>query len=165
MRVRDPILHLREEHEHALAALDRLERGSKNLGSASDALEIIREALLFVDHEVRRHNEREEKVLFPRLGEEKGPIEVMLQEHRDLWENLDQLQSVIHTAMGDPLGGRQYFDGIRVSSLSIVSLLREHIDKENQILFRVADELLSPEVKLQMAEEMEQLIQGEVRIS
>jgi hemerythrin-like domain-containing protein len=165
MRVKDPILHLRQEHDHALAALDRLERGAVNLGSAADALQIIQDALQFVDFEMRRHNEREEKVLFPRLGDKKGPIEAMLQEHRDLWETLDRLQGDVHAAIEHPLGGGPYYDVIRKESLGIVSLLREHIDKENQVLFRVADEFLSPEVKAEMAGEMERLLEEEVQVT
>jgi hemerythrin-like domain-containing protein len=161
MRVKDPILYLREEHDHALGALDRLERGANNLGSASDALGTISDAVRFVDHEVRRHNEREEKVLFPRLEGEEGPVEMMLHEHRELWESLDRLQGHLHTAIMDPNGGAAYFGGIRDESLKIVSILRTHIEKENQILFRMADEMISPEDKVAMAEEMERLIEEE----
>lgn len=164
MRVKDPIQYLRDEHEHALAALDRLERGANNLGSASDALSIVRDAVRFIDHEVRHHNEREEKVLFPRLAEEKGPVDVMLQEHRELWTMLDRLQGSIQSAMEDPTDGSRYFAEIRAEGLDIVTLLRAHIEKENKILFRIAEEIIPPEEKLKMAEEMERLIEEEASV-
>jgi hemerythrin-like domain-containing protein len=164
MRVTDPILYLREEHEHALAALDRLEGGLRDLGKDPKALEVIREAVRFVNHEVRHHNEREEKVLFPRLSERTppgGPVEVMLAEHRQLWEHLDRLEEALGRIPAQGAPDQEVESEIRARGQAILDLLRAHIQKENMVLFRMADELIPPEVKQTMAAEMEELVAKE----
>ena len=163
-RVTDPILYLRQEHEHGLAALDRLESGLRALGREEAALETIRAAVRFVDFEIRHHNEREEKTLFPKLREHippGGPLEVMEAEHRELWEHLDRLQGALREAGGSLDPGGETAMEIRRWGSAVVSVLRGHIEKENMILFRMADQLLTPEEKSAIAEEMERLIEAE----
>ena len=90
------------------------------------------------------HHHKEEDVLFGALGgpETDGAVEMMLDEHRQarlltkgMREAARRLESGDDSARS-PLvtNARQY-----------VALLRDHIAKEDEMLFPMADELLSPE--------------------
>jgi hemerythrin-like domain-containing protein len=102
------------------------------------------------------HHHKEEDVLFGALSgpETEGAVEMMLDEHRQgrsltkgMREAARRLEAGDETARS-PLvtNARQY-----------VALLRDHIEKEDEMLFPMADELLS-------AEEQSQLIRGIERI-
>ena len=149
----DPIALLRREHDEALAALDRLEAGTKSLETPG-ARAAIEEAVSFLDDDVRGHNEREEECLFPVLERHLppvGPTAVMRAEHRELWELLAGLKQALGARPLDPRS-------VRMSGLAVVDLLRRHIEKENQILFPMSQHLLSPAEMGEVGRGMAELI-------
>jgi len=81
---------------------------------------------------VRRHNEDEERGLFPVLGAN-APLGPFLVEHETLWKLEEELAASIDGGDGDEVA--------RVA-LEIVDLLRAHIQRENDILFPMARALL-----------------------
>ena len=102
------------------------------------------------------HHHKEEDVLFGALGgpETEGAVEMMLDEHRQartltkgMREAARRLESGNESARG-PLvsNARQY-----------VALLRDHIEKEDEMLFPMANELLSPEVQSQLIRGIERI--------
>ena len=133
---------LMEEHELILSVLDALEQGARKLSEGSavppqfflDATDFIRN---FADG---CHHRKEEGVLFTTMvahgfPEQHGPIAVMLAEHeqgRDFTHDMGEAAQKL--AAGDP-GAR---DAVVRAALGYVSLLRSHIQKENQILFPMA---------------------------
>jgi hemerythrin-like domain-containing protein len=91
------------------------------------------------------HHAKEENLLFPLLGEkgfspEMGPVAVMLNEH-------EQGRNFVRAA----LEGIEEFKNGNYGELQTIyenlgnyaSLLQNHINKENNILFRMADQVLS----------------------
>jgi len=92
----------------------------------------------------RCHHAKEEAHLFPALerrgmAHEGGPIGVMLYEHeigRGLVAELNQSARAYQA--GDPAGGRRFVD----VAGRYIDLLSRHIQKEDNILFRVAEEML-----------------------
>ena len=128
-----PTQTLVDEHRVILKALDLLENAAHRLEAHEDVPEAWWRSLLdwlrgFADG---RHHAKEENVLFPamvRCGapERGGPIDVMLDEHATGRAFLHVMAegSVVQRAAA----AREY-----------VRLLREHIEKENQILFPFAD--------------------------
>ncbi len=98
------------------------------------------------------HHGKEERLLFPKLIEKgmpdrQGPIGVMLMEHdqgrgyvKSLAENIrlykEGDKEALQAAYGDMKG--------------YITLLREHIHKENNILFRMADNFLTAEEQSQL---------------
>jgi hemerythrin-like domain-containing protein len=153
MTIEDPIAHLRHEHDEALAALDRLEDGVRDL-DAPEARREVAEAVAFLDNEVRGHNEREEEALFPVLDRHlppTGPTAVMRAEHRQLWDLLGSFKASLAE---NPSAAGQAAD----AGMAIVGLLRRHIDKENGVLFPLAGQVLSPEEVEEVARGMERLI-------
>ncbi len=131
-----PIDHLQAEHriiEKALRALaglcDRLERGEHIDPDAFDRMFEFLES--FAD---RRHHQKEEKCLFVALGaqgvpRDRGPIGVMLQEHCTGRALIAQMRRAVNAHVIE-----QFIDAAR----AYVDLLSEHIQKEDNVLFRVA---------------------------
>jgi hemerythrin-like domain-containing protein len=140
-----PIDQLRAEHriiEQVLRALtglaERLARGEQVDANGFDRLFDF--LATFAD---RRHHQREEKCLFPALGlhgvpRDRGPIGVMLQEHctgRALISHMKRAASAY--ANGDPNAGILFAEHAH----NYVDLLSQHIQKEDNVLFNVAERL------------------------
>jgi hemerythrin-like domain-containing protein len=137
---------LSDEHrviERVLAALARLTEKP-----ATEFLESWKKALDFIRHFADQcHHVKEEKVLFAALEEhgipnQGGPIGMMLLEHeegrsyvRAMFDALGKVEA------GDPSAQAVLFENAK----QYLRLLREHIQKEDEILFRMADEVLSPD--------------------
>ena len=135
--------YLIKEHELIERVLNMLEQSALKVSSGETvpegfglwAITFFRE---FAD---QAHHEKEEELLFPLLEErgiprEGGPIGVMLNEHeigRDCVKGMEQALEQ------GPLGNVAYV----TAAVRYIELLRQHITKENQVLFRMADQCLS----------------------
>jgi len=149
----DPIRRFEEEHEVALAALDRLEAAAEALrGGASPEphFATAREVHGLLCGAVRQHNEDEERALFPVLGED-APLGPFLEEHETLWKLEEDLATAIDRA-----------DRERVArvSLDIADLLRTHIHRENEVLFPMARALLGADGLAMVARELDRRVSG-----
>ncbi len=105
------------------------------------------------------HHAKEEGYLFPALERagiprEHGPIGVMLSEH-DLARNhvLRMENSLNALANGEKQAQAEFVQHAR----SYAHLLAMHIEKENRVLFPMADERLSPDVQASLIEDFERL--------
>ena len=135
-----PTAVLMHEHEAVLAALEVLEGAGQALASGRQGAARDLDALLdffrgFVDH---CHHGKEERVLFPELvnrgvPREGGPVGVMLSEHELGRDHVRRIQALLDA--GD---GAQALPVIH----SYRGLLASHIQKENSVLFPMADQLL-----------------------
>jgi hemerythrin-like domain-containing protein len=133
----DVLTRFESEHGEALAALARLETAAAGLaaGERPEAhLATAREIHGILVGAVRRHNQEEERALFPAL-ESEAPVEPFLEEHRTLWRWEDDLARAID---------RADLPAVARLSLDIVHVLREHIQRENEVLFPMARALLGP---------------------
>ena len=104
------------------------------------------------------HHAKEEGLLFPKLVEkgmpkEQGPIGVMLSEHdkgrayvKGMAENISLYKS----------GKNEALKAVYLNMKGYTSLLRDHIHKENNILFKMADNFLSGEEQNQLLEKFNQ---------
>jgi hemerythrin-like domain-containing protein len=140
-----PTQILSDEHriiERVLGAVEKLAKGPVGaLEPWKKAIEFIRG---FAD---QCHHFKEEKVLFPAMEahgipSEGGPIGMMLMEHeegrsyvRSMLAALSLVEAKNEAAKESLLGNAQAY----------CRLLREHIQKEDEILFRMADEVISAE--------------------
>jgi hemerythrin-like domain-containing protein len=146
-----PTQVLRDEHRLILRVLALIESAAARVtaGGAlpeawwNQALTWLRE---FADH---NHHGKEERALFPALAKagvpvQGGPVGVMLAEH--------ERGRALLRAMGasDP---RSRVEAAR----DYVQLLREHIDKENGVLFPLAEAVLDEPVRQTLAREFEAL--------
>ena len=87
------------------------------------------------------HHAKEEDIFFPRLRErgipeEGGPIGVMLYEHT---VGRDCVRRMAAAAQATPFDA----SGFAAAARDFVPLLRNHIFKENNVLFKMAEQVLS----------------------
>jgi hemerythrin-like domain-containing protein len=148
--VKGPTDTLRDEHRlilRALALVDatagRLDRGDAlPPGWWERLVEWLRE---FAD---KNHHAKEERWLFPAMAAAgippAGPVSVMLAEHA---EGRDLMREM---TAGD---GRQRAEAAR----QYVRLLRDHIDKENGVLFPLADSVMDASAREAVASGIEVL--------
>lgn len=133
-----PTEELKHEHNIILHVLKAAQKQVDQTGGPDPAIvsEMIDFFVNFVD---RCHHTKEEKHLFPKMEEhgirhEGGPIGVMLQEH-------GQGRSLV-AAMREGLAANDTA-AMKNHLLDYVHLLQSHIGKENEVLFVMADKVLS----------------------
>jgi hemerythrin-like domain-containing protein len=142
-----PIEILKHEHEVILMVLDAAQREAETIGAAAKVdAERIREFLdFFRNFADRCHHAKEENHLFRRMVErgfpsEAGPIAVMLAEHDQGRAHLKAVEeSLAPAASGDASAAAEVHDHL----IGYAELLRQHIDKENNVLYVMAEQILA----------------------
>lgn len=139
---------LQKEHEIILSFLDKLEAVNQKIqametfksgGKEWTELKHITEHLIGAEP----HHQREEQILFPELEKRGvfGPPQVMLQEHEELRKHKHELER-----LGQEIGMRDFNDFKKQLNANVKFLifnLRDHIFKENNILYPTALEVIS----------------------
>ena len=146
---------LMNDHEAIMMALDIFSRmldlngqtAKSDQTEFSGFLDFLKE---FTD---KCHHGKEEGILFPAMigagvPDRGGPISVMVSEHI-------QGRGLIHD-MEEALEEPGNIDRFNLAGRNYVNLLRTHIQKENSILFPLAEKLFSPAVLEQMYFSFEQ---------
>lgn len=134
---------LRSEHEvilDVLSALESISRpalagGELDRSSARQVLDFLRG---FCD---RCHHGKEEQILFPALAEaglplEVGPLAVMASDHAEGRSLIAAMGQALEDAVQSQAGADVRFGS---AAAQYVALMREHIDKENGVLFPMGD--------------------------
>lgn len=144
----DPIALLMQEHrliEKVLDAFDGFAAALPGLSDpAPDLKDLVEFAREFADG---KHHAKEENVLFAAMiaagfPGDSGPIAVMLHEHGIFRELMGTLNGLAED--GGPWSEEQHGAAVRAIS-EYTDTLRMHIQKEDQILYPMAQRLLSPE--------------------
>jgi len=151
---------LRNEHEGILVMLDVLEQLAQNLRQGKPVnhhhLEQILDFLrTFAD---KCHHGKEEDLLFPALEaaglpRNGGPIAVMLDEHTRGRAAIRAMDEALTRLNAGEAAGQDFAE----AALTYVYLLRDHISKENQVLFMMAERLLPETTHAQLAQEFERV--------
>ena len=130
MTNKSPTDILRAEHDVVLGLLDKLEEnlGKKDIKSSEKNMVIL-------EKEFNKHSlNKEEKVLFPEIEKfmprEGGPTGMMIIEREDLGKSIKNCKDAIKA---------RDFNKLNYNGSHIINLLRQHIDKENNMLFMMAD--------------------------
>lgn len=142
---------LREEHRVILRALELLETAARRLDCGAPLpdgwlAQLVAWLRGFAD---RNHHAKEETALFPAMVKAGvpsmgGPIGIMLEEHergRGLIHGLEAVDPSVQAT-----AAREY-----------VAMLREHIEKENGVLFPLADAVLDETARRAVGRELESL--------
>ena len=143
MTTKSPTEILREEHDVVLKLLDELE---KNISSKD--IKSSEKNMLALEKEFEKHSlNKEEKALFPEIEKfiprEGGPTGMMIIEHKELVESINNSKDAIKT---------KNFKKLNDNGSHIIGLLRQHIDKENNILFMMAEMHLDDKQKKMISE-------------
>jgi hemerythrin-like domain-containing protein len=152
---------LRHEHEAILKMLEVTEKMANRLerdeAVRQEVLANLQEFFrLFVD---QCHHGKEEDLLFPLLEQKGiprtgGPIGVMLHEHEEGRALVREMGDAAEARESGPTGAGSRWAG---AARGYVGLLRGHIEKENNVLFMMAERVLSPREQEQLAEDFEKL--------
>lgn len=148
---------LRKEHDTILEMLDALEAAANRI----DAGNSVPQSFLADFHEFfslfadRCHHGKEEDLLFPLLERKGvprvgGPVGCMLAEHD---EGRGFVKIMARNAELCAKGDLQARKSWTAAARSYANLLRNHIWKENEILFLMAERLMSPEEQAALAAE------------
>lgn len=139
---------LMNEHRRIERVLDALETFAGGLAHSPGGgrATVARFALFFRDFADKRHHGKEEDRLFRALVEhgfpkEHGPVAVMLAEHDEGRAHVGALARI--GAGEGPLGAAEIGEVAR-HALAFAPLLRAHIQKEDQVLYPMAQQVLPP---------------------
>jgi hemerythrin-like domain-containing protein len=144
------------EHEGVLFGLTILEKMANKVEQSdeievSDIEEIINFFKLFAD---KCHHGKEEGLLFPAMQKagvpkDGGPIGQMLLEHDEGRKHIARMGLSIDNGV---LEGNKFTQAAR----NYISLMREHINKENRILFPLGDKIIPMDEQQQLLEQFEE---------
>ncbi|MGE5486125.1 MAG: DUF438 domain-containing protein [Ignavibacteriales bacterium] len=144
-----PIHTFKEEHRLILQFLSTLEDGAAELTGRperaiiADRLPALRQA---ANHllEAEGHHVREENVLFPYMGKHgiTEPPAVMWSEHNDLRALKKRVKEVIDSH--DRLTPEEFAEQLGHAVKALAPVLSSHIYKENNILYPMALDAISP---------------------
>ncbi len=140
IQTQDPIQLLKAEHDAALEQVERMELAASELNTPrqQEALESLRRGIDYLEREVRAHGKLEEEVLYPALGRHvpKQIVESLIDEHKELWWKMDLLDNVLQRKQ-PPM------NEVRWHAVALIDAMRRHIDKENNMVFLMAAQMLS----------------------
>ncbi|MEN6555675.1 MAG: hemerythrin domain-containing protein [Anaerolineaceae bacterium] len=144
---------LLNEHDailHVFSILDKMLTSSKfdeerDLNFADELVHFLK---VFAD---QCHHGKEEGFLFKELENrgvpnQGGPISVMLQEHMLGRQLIAKMSEAVQDAD---------LEAFKLHAVEYRDLLRQHIQKENAVLFKLADQLISDEEQMELFEKFE----------
>lgn len=144
MKATDILIH---EHELILRGVAVLERMARRANGgeavpAADARSIIEFIRKFADG---CHHAKEEGVLFPAMEaagipRQGGPIGMMLSEHDQGRAAVKAMDLAVSGFGADPAAPEAFAR----AAFAYATLLSNHIFKENNVLFRMADQMIPP---------------------
>ncbi|MEK6935158.1 MAG: hemerythrin domain-containing protein [Nanoarchaeota archaeon] len=124
---KNPTEILKKEHDIVLKILDSLELNlnRRDIKQSKNNINILQK-------EFNKHSlNKEEKVFFPEIEKfmprDGGPTGMMIIEHQDLTKSIEMFKN------------EENINNLIETGNHIIGLLRQHIDKENSMLFMMAD--------------------------
>jgi hemerythrin-like domain-containing protein len=157
----NPIEKLKAEHQIILRGIDLLEKGANQLEQGKEiASDYFRKSIDFIrNYADKYHHAKEEDILFVRLGKvgfptQAGPVAVMLHEHNLGRGFVSGMEAAVEKyAVGD----KTAIEEIAKNAHSYAELLRQHIRKEDMVLYPMAENALGKAGVDQMQSEFEQV--------
>jgi hemerythrin-like domain-containing protein len=156
---------LMEEHRIIERVLAALEKAAKRLeaGEPIQAGFFIEAADFVKGFADGCHHKKEEGVLFKSLtqhdlSEQAGPVAVMLAEHE---QGRTFTRAMREAALKLKAGDQSAKQAIIHNSRGYAALLRQHIAKEDGVLFPMADRVIPPEDQGKVAEDFERIEEEE----
>ena len=130
MTGKSPTDILRKEHDIVLNLLDKLEKCIEKSDMKSSGKNIA-----VLEGEFNKHSlNKEEKALFPEIEKfmprDGGPTGMMIMEHEDLVNSIKNCKDAVKTGN---------IERLNENGSHIIELLRQHINKEDNILFMMAE--------------------------
>jgi hemerythrin-like domain-containing protein len=159
----DSIQVMMREHEQILQVLEALDRFVDAVhGAREDKLELGHFVTFIGEYADERHHGKEEHVLFTAMARngfppEQGPVGMMIEEHQEMRGMVAVLRGL---AEQDAAWSSSDQERLADAARSYTGMLREHIMKENEMLYPMAMEHLPPAAQDQVDEECAALDQS-----
>jgi len=154
--MQDPIEILMREHRTIETVLDALDVYAEALaeGAGPERRDLGQFVTFIREFADRKHHGKEEAILFDAMAShgfprEAGPVAVMLREHDIGRGHVGAMAEVASSEDAWTDGERKR---ARDEARSFTGLLRQHIQKEDTILYPMAKAQLPPEAMVQVAE-------------
>jgi hemerythrin-like domain-containing protein len=135
-----------DEHEVILSVIEAVENVAQRPDTAAVTNGFLEKACdFFANFADRCHHGKEEVHLFPMLESrgvprQNGPIGCMLHEHDEGRAHIQAVRAAVgRSREGDPSA----IVVAKLEALAFCNLLRQHIEKENQVLFIISDRVMS----------------------
>jgi hemerythrin-like domain-containing protein len=153
--------NLENDHVNILRLIDVMEQITTHSAPDADHLELV--VNLIRNYADGLHHAKEEKLLFPLMAKkgfstEHGPIAVMLDDHA---EGRNYVKGIAEQIPAYRNGNVGVLSTIFSNMLGYIDLLRGHIQKENNILFRMADNAISETEQNWLLEQFANLENGQ----
>lgn len=154
-----PTQVLRDEHELVLVVVGAMEREVASIERTGEAhadrvAQMVDFTRNFTDG---CHHNKEEKVLFPLLEQREaaagGPVSVMLSEHEAGRRAIRAIDEALPRVADDASARKTVAENLGLYA----QLLRLHINKENNVLFPLADRLLNASDKERLTIEFDRI--------
>lgn len=135
--------NLENDHVQILRLIEVMERITKSADPNVEHLETIVKVIReFADG---LHHAKEEQLLFPLMVEkgfsnQTGPVAVMLHDHT---EGRNFVKGIAENISLFRQGNQNALQGVYTNMLGYADLLKNHIAKENNVLFRMADKVFT----------------------
>src|SRR3970040_1095158 len=148
---------LKQEHRIIEKVLGAVEKLTKSPGEIP--VDLWEKAIDFIRNFADKcHHLKEEGLLFPMLEEhgiprEGGPVGMMLMEHEEGRGYVRAMAAALSAAKGDAEGAKKQ---LGENARAYLRLLKEHIAKEDQILFEMADAHIGPQGQRMLLEQFEE---------
>jgi hemerythrin-like domain-containing protein len=163
------IQDLRMEHDAVrltLKVLDRIAQKIERQGSLDNPQHVDQLLEFFVIFVDKCHHGKEEELLFPAMEQagvarDKGPIGVMLREHELGRECVQKMKTAFsRIKAGEPLAAKDFVS----VAYAYISLLNQHIDKENNVLFPMAERQLSEATQADLSKGFERIEEQKIGV-
>lgn len=149
--------NLEHDHEHILQLIEVM--FSMIDKKASDSVHFETVISVISNFADGFHHAKEEELLFPSMGTkgfsmEQGPIAVMLHDHELGRHYVQQMRQALQQyKQGDSFALQDIYDNMT----GYGQLLQGHIGKENNVLFRMADKILSEEEQQELLTKFQEI--------
>jgi hemerythrin-like domain-containing protein len=161
-----PTETLKHEHKIVLLVLTGAEREARSIQAGTQAhVEEVEQMVDFFKNFVDRcHHGKEERHLFPAMNArgmplEAGPLAVMLHEHEQGRAAVRAIAGALERVKGGNAGAT---GELAEALLGYVELLRNHISKEDNVLFPMADRMLPAQEQGDLAVLFEKVEEDEI---
>ncbi|MDG5787109.1 hemerythrin domain-containing protein [Evansella sp. AB-P1] len=163
-----PLQQLYDEHPSLLDKMAEFNKmvmqfeNSEDTLNWNEAIEQLNEKLIVFVTELEPHSDREEDVLFEmmvkHIGREGGPIPVMEHEHHTAKQNLKEFFTKVSEIKGinEEISKEKAFELFHHVKI-IYTTLTDHFMKEEQILFPMAEKMLSVSEKEELAAKFKEM--------
>ncbi|ADU31038.1 hemerythrin domain-containing protein [Evansella cellulosilytica] len=163
-----PLKQLFDEHPSLLEKMDEFNKmvisfeNGDTKTNWGEAITLLHEKLTVFVAELEPHSDREEDILFEmmvkHIGREGGPIAVMEYEHDTAKKNLKEFfTKVVKITQDHELVTKEKAFELFNHAKIVYTTLTDHFMKEEQILFPMAEKMLSNEEKKELAEKFRQM--------